>query len=299
MSMGHSHGHGTSHGAGNANETRVFWAMVLTASFMVAEVIGGVLSGSLALIADAGHMLTDTAALGLAWGAFRIARKPADTNRTYGYDRFQVIAAFINGLILLVLVGWIIWEAIERVLAPSAILPLPMLIVAVLGLFVNIAAFLILYKGAKDNLNMEGAMLHVVGDMLSSVAAIIAAGVIYYTGWTQIDPILSIFVAVLILRSGWFLVKKAFHILMEGTPDTFDIEVLKKDLIESIIEVKDVHHVHVWALSSERPLITLHATIDDLNLAQSVLTSLKKRLEETWKLGHSTIQIEVGDCADH
>ena len=299
MRVGTLHGGGHSHGESNANEARVFWAMILTAGFMFAEIAGGIISGSLALLADAGHMLTDAAALGLAWGAFRIARKPADTNRTYGYGRFQVIAAFINGITLFFLVGWIIWEAIERILSPIAILPLPMLIVAILGLVVNIAAFLILHKGAKDNLNMEGALLHVVGDMLGSIAAIMAAIVIYYTGWSKIDPILSIFVALLILRSGWYLLKKTSHILMEGTPDSIDVAALKLDLIDNIKEVKDIHHVHVWLLSSDSPLITLHATIDNPTHTSSALSALKTRLDEIWELRHSTIQIEIGNCADH
>lgn len=297
-SHGHAHGHDHSHAHG-ANERRVFWAMLLTAGFMLAEVAGGIISGSLALLADAAHMLTDAAALGLAWGAFRIARRPADKRRSYGYDRFQVIAAFVNGLSLIGLVGWIFWEAFERILTPSPILATPMLIVAIIGLLVNIAAFFILHGGAKDNLNIEGALLHVVGDMLGSVAAIIAALVIMQTGWTPIDPILSVFVGLLILRSGWALLKKAVHILMEGTPDSFDIEAMQKDIAAAIPSVDDVHHVHVWLLTSERPLLTMHATLSDGADHNEALTAIKAYLDEHYDIDHSTIQIETGECADH
>jgi cobalt-zinc-cadmium efflux system protein len=297
----HSHDHGShdhNHAHG-ANERRVFWAMILTAVFMVAEVVGGVISGSLALLADAAHMLTDAAALGLAWGAFRIARRPADKRRSYGYDRFQVIAAFVNGLSLILLVGWIFWEAFDRILTPSPILAGPMLIVAILGLVVNIVAFFILHGGAKDNINIEGALLHVLGDMLGSVAAIIAAVVIMQTGWTPIDPILSIFVGLLILKSGWRLVKKAIHILMEGTPDAFDIEAMQTDMIDNISSISDVHHVHVWLLTSEKPLITMHATIIEGADPNQALIDIKARLSKNYDLEHSTVQIEAGECVDH
>ncbi len=299
--MGHDHSH--SHGshdhnhAHGANERRVFWAMILTASFMVAEVFGGIISGSLALLADAAHMLTDAAALGLAWGAFRIARRPADKRRSYGYDRFQVIAAFVNGLSLIVLVGWIFWEAFERMLTPSPILAGPMLAVAITGLVVNIIAFFILHGGAKDNLNIEGALLHVIGDMLGSVAAIVAAIVIMQTGWTPIDPLLSVLVGLLILKSGWHLIKKAIHILMEGTPDAFDIEAMQEDLRENISTISDVHHVHVWLLTSEKPLLTMHATLAEGSDHSQALNDVKAYLNKHYDLDHTTVQIE-SECID-
>jgi len=310
--MGHSHG-GHSHGGHNhgsqghdhghchkeIGERRLFWAMLLTASFMLAEVAGGIISGSLALIADAGHMLTDAAALGLAWGAFRLSRRPANQHQSYGFDRFQVLAAFVNGLALLLLVGWIIWEAVMRVLEPAPILAGPMLIVAILGLIVNIIAFFILHGASKDNLNIEGALLHVMGDMLGSVAAIIAAIVIMQTGWTPIDPILSLLVAALILKSGWHLVRRAAHILMEGTPDSLDVDQLKHDLVAGIEGLEDVHHVHVWLLTAERPLLTMHANIRDGADSNAILGAIKQKLLDDYGIDHSTIQIESGACADH
>lgn len=280
------------------NEKRVLFALLLTGFFMVVEVIGGLLSGSLALLADAGHMLTDTAALALAYGAFRISRRPADDLRSYGYDRFQVLAAFINGLVLIGVFGWIIWEAIDRMMNPTEVLAVPMLIVATLGLLVNLVAFKVLHPGAKDNLNIKGALLHVIFDILGSIGAIIAAVVIYFYGLMIIDPILSIFLAVLIVPSAWGLIKKATHILMEGAPDTFDVEALKTDLVKSIPGLVDVHHVHVWLLTSEQPLLTMHATINDIRKSEEILRALKERLNQKYKISHSTVQVESKECAD-
>jgi cobalt-zinc-cadmium efflux system protein len=193
-------------------------ALVLTATFMVVEVIGGILSGSLALLADAGHMLTDTMALTLAAVAFGVSARPADSKRSYGYHRFQILAAFVNGLSLLLIVGWILIEAVRRLISPPDVMGKTMLIVASAGLLVNIVAFIILHGGDRENLNIRGAALHVAGDLLGSIAAIVAAIVIIFTAWMPIDPILSVVVALLILRSAWYLVKRSAHILLEGAP---------------------------------------------------------------------------------
>ena len=209
---GHDHAHRR---ATADNQRNVFWAMVLTGGFMVAEAIGGVIAGSLALIADAGHMLTDAAALGLAWAAFRVGRWPQDARRTYGYHRFQVLAAFVNALALVAIVGWIAIEAVRRLFDPVEIMGGLMLAIAALGLLVNLCAFAILRRGDHQNLNVQGALLHVLGDLLGSIAAIVGALVILWTGWTPIDPLLSLLVAGLILRSAWRLLRKSAHILLE------------------------------------------------------------------------------------
>ena len=187
------------------NMRRVVIALLLTGTFMIVEVIGGILSGSLALLADAGHMLTDTMALALAAVAFQVCKRPADAKLTYGYQRFQILAAFVNGLSLLFIVGWILYEAVDRFLDPTDVLGETMLVVAAAGLVVNLIAFAVLHGGDRDNLNIRGAVIHVAGDLLGSVAAITAALVIIYTGWMPIDPILSVAVAILILRSAWIL----------------------------------------------------------------------------------------------
>lgn len=276
----------------------LFIAMIMTATFMVVEVIGGLISGSLALLADATHMLTDAAALGLAWGATRVAKRPADAKRSYGYERFQVLAAFTNGLALLVLVVWIFIEAFHRIAEPSAILAVPMLLIASLGLLVNAAIAAVLHKDHKHDMNVEGAFLHVVSDLLGSVATIIAALVIYFSGWTLIDPILSIGVGLLILRAGWRLVRRAAHILLEGTPETLDLEALKSSLIARVPELTDIHHIHVWLLTTERPLMTMHATIAEGADPAPVLLRIKNELHQNFGISHSTVQIESGECAD-
>jgi len=297
----HSHGHGHSHAPGvdGDNQRRVFLAMLLTGVFMVAEVAGGLISGSLALLADAGHMLTDTASLLLAWIAFRLGRKPADKARSYGYQRFQVLAAFVNGATLIVIVGWIGFEAVGRLLQPQPVMGQTMLAVAAVGLVVNLVAFRLLHGGDQDNLNLRGAALHVLGDLLGSVAAIAGAVVILWTGWTPIDPILSLLVAALVLRSAWMLVRQSGHILLEGTPAHLDIEEIKRELCRAIPEVCDVHHVHAWSLTAERPLVTLHATVTAEADAHSVLQRIKRQLSSRFDVEHSTIQIEPGPCADH
>jgi cobalt-zinc-cadmium efflux system protein len=304
------HAHAHDHGAGQAhrhahgadasadNERRVFWTLVLTAGFMVAEVVGGIAAGSLALLADAGHMLTDTASLALAWAAFRVGRRPHDARRTYGYHRFQVLAAFVNGVALIAVVGWIAIEAIRRLLSPIAVEGGLMLVIAGLGLLVNIAAFALLHGGDRENLNIRGAALHVLGDLLGSVAAIAAGGIIYATGWTPIDPLLSLLVGLLILRSAWLLVRRSAHILLEGTPDWLDVDELKAGLVAAIPAVQDVHHVHAWMLTSERPLLTMHARIDGDADRDQILRSIREFLEREHGIGHATVQIEPGGCAD-
>ncbi len=297
MSRGHHHhDHGATTTAGN--ERRVFLAMVLTGGFAVVEVIGGLVSGSLALLADAGHMVTDFVALLLAWLAFRLGRRPGDPRRTFGYSRFQVLAAFVNGLALIVVVGWILVEAVERLMAPVQVAGGTMMAVAVAGLLVNLVAFAILHGGDRDNLNLRGAVLHVLSDLLGSAAAILAALVILLTGWMPIDPILSLAVALLIVRSAWFVIRRSAHILLEGTPDWLDIGELERAVVAAVPGVEDVHHVHVWCLTQERPLITLHARLTAGCDDQTALSEIQAFLKAEYGLDHSTIQIERGACGD-
>src|SRR5210317_97434 len=307
MSSQHAHSHDhdhTHHDHSHAppssrdNERRIFIAMWLTGGFMVAEVVGGLISGSLALIADAGHMATDTAALGLAWLAFRLSQRPADTSRSYGYHRGEVLAAFVNGIAMLALVLWILVEAVQRLFAPVEIMGGIMLWIAVGGLLVNCVAFWLLHGGSKENLNIQGAAVHVLGDLLGSVAAIIAAGVIIWTAWTPIDPLLSIAVALLVLRSAWFIARQSAHILMEGAPPGLEPAQIKSDLLGNIDGLEDVHHVHTWSLNQERPLVTLHARIQEDADADALLKAINARLMEKFKVDHATVQIEKGVCTD-
>lgn len=290
---GHQHSH---HGS----ETRLAIAAALTGLFMIAEVAGGIISGSLALIADAGHMLTDFAALSMAWLAFRLSRRPADWKRTYGFDRFQVIVAFANGLTLFFIAGWIVFEAVQRLMTPTEVLGPVMAIVAAAGLVVNIGAFAVLHGAGADNrnLNMRAAMLHVMGDLVGSVAALIAAAIIILTGWMPADPILSIVVALIIVRGAWRVVSDAGHILLEGAPTGFEPETVIADLIEHIDGVDHVHHLHAWSISEDRRMVTLHARIADNIATTSAIAAIKQRLRDIHGIDHATVEIERNQKAN-
>ncbi len=298
---GHSHPHGGHphhpRAAGDG-ERRMLWVLLLTGSFMIVEAVGGWLAGSLALIADAGHMLSDTAALALAWAAFRVARRPHDEKRTYGYHRFEIIVAFANGLALFAIAAWICFEAIGRLRAPVPVSAAPMLAVAVAGLAVNLIALYVLRGGDRANLNVSAALLHVLGDLLGSIGAIGAAIVILATGWTPIDPILSILMTLLILRGAWDVTRRAGHVLMEGTPDGFDAAAMRSDLMTAVPGVADVHHVHAWMLNTERSVVTLHVRLAPSADAGAALAAVKVRLKERFGIAHSTVQIDPGDCLD-
>ena len=295
--MSHDHSHSHDH---KGNIRRVQIALILTGLFMLVEVVGGIISGSLALLADAGHMLTDTMALALAAFAFRVSSRPADSRRSYGYQRFQIIAAFVNGLSLLVIVAWILFEAVMRLIEPPDVIGTTMLLVASAGLAVNIVVFVILHSGDQENLNIRGAALHVLGDLLGSVAAIVAALIILNTGWMPIDPILSVLVAMLILRSAWQLVKRSAHILLEGAPEWLDVDDMQARIIAIVPEVSEIHHVHVWGLTPQHPMLTMHVVLGE---AATDPTPLVRRVKEVLKaefaINHSTIEVEFGDCADH
>lgn len=287
-------------GANEKNLRRVMVALVLTGAFMIVEVVGGIISGSLALLADAGHMLTDTMALALAAMAFQVCKRPPDGKLTFGYQRFQILAAFVNGLSLLAVVGWIIYEAINRFIEPNEILGETMLVVAAAGLLVNLFSFAVLHSGDQENLNIRGAALHVAGDLLGSVAAIVAALVIIYTGWTLIDPILSIAVAALILKSAWALVKRSGHILLEGAPEWLDVKAMQSRIVAGVTGVDEIHHVHIWGLTPQALMLTMHMSISDQAASQSdVIRDTKRFLKAEYGIGHSTIEVDVDGCSDH
>jgi cobalt-zinc-cadmium efflux system protein len=290
----------SAHGHHHNNERRVGWAALLTGVFMLAEIAGGILSGSLALLADAGHMFADFMALAMAWVAFRMARRPANWRFSFGFDRFQILVAFVNGLSLFAIAGWIFYESALRLIAPHDVLGGTMLGVAVAGLGVNIICFLILAGAERDNLNIRAAAIHVMGDLLGSAAAILAALIILLTDWMLADPLLSLLVAVLILKSAWGVVKKAGHILLEGAPEGLDSETVAADLVTNIEAVIAVHHVHTWSITQERPMMTLHARLaahSNTSAKQSADTvaAIKARLAERFGVTHTTVEIEIGD----
>jgi cobalt-zinc-cadmium efflux system protein len=296
--MQHHHHSGDQHSHSNTNNRNILLtALILTSCFMLVEVVGGLLSGSLALIADAGHMLTDAGALLLAFSAVSWSNKPADKKRTFGYARLQVLAAFTNGIALIALTIWIIVEAVGRFQNPQPIESLAMFMVALIGLVVNLLVFKLLHGASEGNINIRGAMLHVMGDLLGSVGAIIAAIMIYFRGWLWADPILSVLVSLLILKSAWRLIKESAHILLEGSPGDLDIEAIKRSLV-ALDKVDNIHHVHLWCLNEQKTMISLHANIAPSQTPDMILGSIKEVLREQYNIEHATIQIEQQLCAE-
>ncbi len=290
------HGHGHDHGhAREASERRLLLSVCILLLFTVVEALGGWFANSIALLAEAAHMLADCGSLLLAIVAIRASRRPADARHTYGSSRYQTLAAYTNGLILLALTAWVLSEALTRLIAPPAVDGRLMLIIALLGGVANLAAFLAL-SGA-GSLNERGARAHVFSDLLGSVAAAVAALLILDRGVRLADPVLSILVALLILRSGWQLTREAGHVLLQGTPPTLDADGIGRDLAQ-VPGVRGVHHLHVWSLTGEAPVVTLHATVEALADRQIVLEGILSRLRERYAITHATVQLEGLGCPD-
>jgi cobalt-zinc-cadmium efflux system protein len=288
---GHSHGHGHSH-SHTSNKKALFWSFILIATFMVVEVIGGVLTNSLALLSDAGHMLSDAAALGLSLFAMKLGERKATQSKTFGYKRFEIIAAALNGLTLILISIYIFYEAYHRFIDPPEVQSMGMLTISVIGLIVNIIAAWILMSGDKDeNLNVRSAFLHVLGDMLGSVGAITAALLIYFFGWGLADPIASIAVAILIIISGWRVTKESFHVLMEGTPAQVKVDEVKNALMK-LPNVTDVHDLHVWSITSGQFMLSGHIAIAGEGLHDEVLHRAQDLLHDEFGIEHSTLQVE-------
>ncbi|WP_042462982.1 cation diffusion facilitator family transporter [Neobacillus dielmonensis] len=295
--MGHHHHHGHSHGHSHShshtgNKKALFSAFLLIAAFMIVEVIGGLLTNSLALLSDAGHMLSDAVALGLSFFAIKLGEKKGTQDKTYGYKRFEIIAAALNGLTLIIISIYIFYEAFQRFFAPPEIQSTGMLLISITGLIVNIVAAWILMQGDKEeNLNVRSAFLHVLGDMLGSVGAIIAALLIMFFGWGIADPLASIIVAALILFSGFRVTKDSFHILMEGAPTQIDGHQVKLALAK-IPFVKEVHDLHIWTITSGYPVLSCHITILDNGVHDEILAQSQRILHDEFDIEHSTIQVE-------
>lgn len=284
-----AHDHGQSVTA--SSERRIRFVFIFTAGYALVQAVGGWMSGSLALIADAGHMVSDAAALLLALIAYRIARRPADATRTYGFHRVRVLAALANGATLLLLVAWIAWEAVQRIKAPGEILAGPMLAVAAVGLLVNIAGAYILASGNSQDSNLRGAFLHVVGDLLGSVGAIAAAIGIMLTGWTMLDPILSVLVAGLVIRSAWTLVTDSIRVLLQAVPRGIDAVEIERG-IAALPGIEAAGHFHAWTLSDDTIVATVHISpkgaTDSLSLPALVADWLKTR----HSIEHVTVQVD-------
>lgn len=297
----HSHSHEHSHdrtGIAGQRSRKLMFAFVLTILMMAVEVVGGIWSGSLALLADAGHMMVDALALLLAVVGAVMASRPADARRSYGYARIEVLVGFVNALGQFVLVGWIFYEAIGRLLHPGEILSGVMLVVAIAGLLVNALVLRTLHGHAHDDVNMAGASLHVLGDLLGSLAAVLAALAIRWFGWLWADPVLSLLVSLLILGSAWRLLRLSAHILLEGVPDGMDSAAVAASLREADPAIRDVHHLHVWQLASGSRMATLHAELHESGDSAQALQAINQILQERFQIRHVTVQIDPGKCPD-
>jgi cobalt-zinc-cadmium efflux system protein len=294
----HSHSHGHHHHQHSTNTRVLFWSFILIFTFMIVEAIGGILTNSLALLSDAGHMLSDAAALGLSLLAFKIGEKKATGEKTFGFRRFEIIAAFINGITLIVISLYIFYEALTRFANPPNVSG-NMMVIAFVGLFVNIVVAWLLMRGnSSGNLNIKSALLHVLGDLLGSVGALIAGLLIILFGWNIADPIASVIVAILILISGYRITKDSLHILMEGKPQNVNIDSMKKALA-TIEGVEDIHDVHVWSITSEFSSMSCHLVVDDSINRDDVLIKANELLKSRFDISHSTIQIEGNQAEFH
>mgnify|MGYP001173736641 CR=1 FL=1 len=309
MGAGHHHGHdqhhGHAHGAGHSHvpktikHERPLWiAFGLTLFFLLVEVIGGLLTNSLALLSDAAHMMTDVLALGISLFAVRMARRPADAKRTYGYARMEAIGALINGGLLFLVAGYILWEAIGRFSQPPHVESGGMLLVAVLGLVVNLISMKLLQAGAGESLNMKGAYLEVWSDMLGSLGVIAGALLIRFTGWTVVDPIIAVLIGLWVLPRTLTLLREAGHVLMQGVPSGLDLDEIR-DAMGAQPGVATVHDLHVWALGSKESILTAHVLLaDEAADADAVRITMAKMLRERFDIDHATLQVETRHCDD-
>lgn len=300
--MEHHHGHHHHDHTHGANKKTLTIAFFIIATYMVVELIGGLLTNSLALLSDAGHMLSDAISLGVAVLAFQLGERAANYEKTFGYKRFEILAAAFNGITLLIIAIFIIIEAVKRFAAPPEIATTGMLTISTIGLLVNILVAWIMFRGGdtEDNLNMRGAFLHVIGDMLGSVGAIIAALLIMFFGWSWADPVASIIVALIIMRSGFYVTKDSIQVLMEGTPKNIKVEDIIKT-IENVPGIKSIHDLHVWSITSGHNALSCHAVVDThitIEEGQQILDQVEHQLIHKG-INHITIQMESEDHDCH
>jgi cobalt-zinc-cadmium efflux system protein len=298
---GHDHGpggHRHDHAAGGRDQQRRLWiALALTAAFLAAEVVGGIISNSLALLADAGHMLTDVAGLALSLFVAWFARQPGNPRQTYGYLRWEILAAFINGAALLLISTGIIWEALVRLRAPEPVASGTMLAVAVGGLLVNVVAAWLLHASSETSLNMRGAYLHVLGDLLGSLGTIAAALLMRFTGWVAADPVASILVTALIMRGAWQLVRESVDVLLESTPAHIPLGAVRQQL-EAIPGIESVHDLHVWSVTSGVVAMSAHAIVREPERHQHVLEHVLSAMR-LFGIEHVTVQLERREMYEH
>ena len=292
--MGHDH----AHGHGLANRRRLALVLALTVVFLAVEVVAGLLTGSLALLADAGHMLTDVAGLVLALAAMKFAERPPSPRRTYGYHRVEILAALTNGLVLLGVAAYILLEAWERFSHPTPVAGVPVLAVAAVGLAVNVAGAFLLHAGSHGSLNIRGAYNEVLADAASSVGVIVGAAVMTLTGWYWVDPLVALLIAIFILPRTLALLREAIEVLLEGTPRDVDIAAVRAAM-EAVGGVKTVHDLHVWTLTSGVHALSAHAILQDGAAHGEVLAALRHRVTHGFPISHVTVQLEERCCGEH
>ena len=279
------------------NERALRFALALTGSFLIAEVIGGVLTGSLALISDAAHMLTDTAALAIALAAIRIARRPADRRRTYGYHRFEILAAAFNAMLLFAVALYILVEAYRRFTSPPEIHSVGMLVVASIGLIVNLISIRLLSGGQSNSLNVKGAYLEVWSDLLGSVGVIVGAVVIQLTGWSWVDPLVAVAIGLWVLPRTWILLKDSLNILLEGVPEGIDLGEVEQAMLV-VPGVLGIHDLHLWVLTTGKTSLTAHVVYDQTySPEEALMPALETVLANRFKVVHTTLQCETKPCA--
>ena len=293
--MGHDHSHTPPRGLASR---RLAVVLALTLGFLAVEVAAGLLTGSLALLADAGHMLTDVAGLCLALAAMKFSERPPSPKRTYGYHRVEILAAMTNGLVLLLVAGYILLEAWERFSHPTPVASLPVLIVATVGLAVNVTGALLLHSGSRSNLNVRGAYNEVLADAASSVGVILGAAVMMATGWYWVDPVVALLIAIFILPRTFALLRDAVQVLLEGTPREVDISAVR-EAMEDVSGVKTVHDLHVWTLTSGVHALSAHALLQDGAPHGEVLAALRHRVTHHFPITHVTVQLEERCCGEH
>lgn len=290
MSAGHTHALPST-----GNERLLWLALGLTSAFMIAEVIGGFLTGSLALISDAAHMFTDTAALAIALAAIRVARRPADARRTYGYHRFEILAAAFNALLLFGVAIYILVEAYGRLRNPPEIETGAMLWIAVFGLAVNLVSMKLLSGGKDSSLNLKGAYLEVWSDMLGSVGVIAGALLIRYTGWTWVDGVIAVAIGLWVLPRTWILLKESLNVLLEGVPEGVDLKEVTQAM-SAVPGVTSIHDLHIWALTSGKSSLTAHVVYAPKTNPENLLEPLKEVLAARFSVFHTTLQMEPVPC---
>ncbi|ADU15462.1 cation diffusion facilitator family transporter [Asticcacaulis excentricus] len=281
---------GDAHAGRQANEKRLLIAIGLTGTFMIAEIIGGFVFNSLALLSDAAHMMTDVMALIIAFIAIQIGKKAADSKRTFGYRRFEVLAAVFNAIVLFAVAIYILYEAYERFNQPPEVQTGGMLIVAVLGLIVNLVSMRVLQGGSDESLNMKGAYLEVLADMLGSLGVIIAAVLIYVTKIPQIDPILAVLIGFWVLPRTWKLLKESFHVLLEGVPAGVDLQKVESELA-AVAGVKDVHDLHIWSVTTGENSLTAHLLVNP-GADEALILARAHEIAATFGIAHATVQVE-------